>query len=98
MKGRDWYDLVWYVGNNHKLSLDHLEKRLKQTGHLGKEDKLDEKMFRELIKERIETVDFDKARADVEPFLKSYHDLSVWSTDFFTEVGNRIEFLGEKDT
>ena len=93
VKGRDWYDLVWYVGNNHKLSLSHLEKRLKQTEHLEKEEKLDEKKFRELIKERIETVDFDKARADVEPFLKSYHDLSVWSTDFFTEVGNRIEFL-----
>ncbi len=97
VKGRDWYDLVWYVGNNHKLSLSHLEKRLQQTGHLTKEDKLDEKKFRELIKERIETVDFDKARADVEPFLKSYHDLSVWSTDFFTEVGNRIELIEEKD-
>jgi len=93
VKGRDWYDLVWYVGNNHKLSLDHLGKRLQQTGHLGKEDKLDEKMFRELIKERIEAVNFDKARSDVEPFLKNYHDLSVWSRDFFTEVGNRIEFL-----
>ena len=31
-KGRDWYDLIWYVAKKIPLHLDHLEKRLKTDG------------------------------------------------------------------
>jgi len=29
-KGRDWYDLVWYIVNGYKLDLTHLALRLKK--------------------------------------------------------------------
>lgn len=33
MKGRDWYDLVWFTAYHPELRLAHLEKRMSQTGH-----------------------------------------------------------------
>ena len=33
VKGRDWYDLVWYAANHPQLHLKHLEQRMIQSGH-----------------------------------------------------------------
>jgi len=33
VKGRDWYDLVWYAANHPQLHLAHLEQRMRQSGH-----------------------------------------------------------------
>jgi len=30
-KGRDWYDLVWYIANGYEVDLTHLSARLKQS-------------------------------------------------------------------
>ncbi len=34
VKGRDWYDLVWYAAYHPQLHLGHLEQRMIQSGHL----------------------------------------------------------------
>ncbi|MCK5535080.1 nucleotidyl transferase AbiEii/AbiGii toxin family protein, partial [bacterium] len=34
VKGRDWYDMVWFVGRDIAVRLKHLENRMKQTGFL----------------------------------------------------------------
>ena len=33
VKGRDWYDFVWYAADHPQLNLAHLEQRMRQTGH-----------------------------------------------------------------
>jgi hypothetical protein len=33
VKGRDWYDLVWYAANHPQINLIHLEQRMRQSGH-----------------------------------------------------------------
>ena len=33
VKGRDWYDFVWYMSRGTPLHLAHLEKRMMQSGH-----------------------------------------------------------------
>ena len=33
VKGRDWYDLVWFAAYHPELHLAHLEQRMRQTGH-----------------------------------------------------------------
>jgi len=90
VKGRDWYDLVWYVSRNTPLNLKHLEKRMHQTGHLDAGVKLTAEKFSELFVKRIEEVDFEKAKNDVTPFIKDTDSLNVWSRDFFLEVHKRI--------
>ncbi len=40
VKGRDWYDLVWYVANYPRLHLSHLEERMRQSGHWQEKERL----------------------------------------------------------
>ena len=92
VKGRDWHDFVWLVGKNARLNLKHLENRMRQTGHLLQNDILSKKKFLELLDQRIENVDFEKAKNDVAPFLKDQSAVLVWSKSFFWEVAKRVEF------
>ena len=34
VKGRDWYDFLWFLGQKIPLALTHLEKRMRQSGNL----------------------------------------------------------------
>lgn len=91
VKGRDWYDLVWYAANHPQLHLYHLEQRMRQTGDWEGPSPLTGERLRELLSERIEGLNIDRLRGEVEPFVKSPEDLSIWSREFFREVASRIE-------
>jgi len=93
VKGRDWYDFVWYVSRNTPLHLDHLDARMLQSGHKKRDGKLTSGLFRELIRERIETLDVTSAKDDVIRFLSLPADLSIWSKEFFMSVAEKVRFL-----
>jgi predicted nucleotidyltransferase component of viral defense system len=91
VKGRDWYDLVWYVANKPELHLSHLEQRMRQSGHWSDNHTLDKGVFRKLLSKKIDTLDLDQARSEVEPFVKHPEALAIWSREFFHDVGSRIQ-------
>ncbi|RLE20790.1 MAG: nucleotidyl transferase AbiEii/AbiGii toxin family protein [Acidobacteria bacterium] len=91
VKGRDWYDLVWYVGRATELDLGHLEARMRQSGHFIDDQPLDERRFRSMLRERIGQLDIDAARTDVERFLIDRSTVSVWSREFFLAVAEKIK-------
>ena len=93
VKGRDWYDLVWYVANKPELHLAHLEQRMRQSGHWSDNKTIDESTFRKLLSNRIEVLDVDQARREVEPFVKHPEALAVWSWEFFHDLGSRIRLV-----
>ena len=89
-KGRDWYDLVWYVANHPELHLAHLEQRMRQTSHWISKKSLTPAAFRELVRKRIKALDIDQAKREVEPFVRNPESLALWSEDFFTKVASKI--------
>jgi len=91
VKGRDWYDMVWYAANHPELHLGHLEQRLRQSGDWAGDSHLDGNAFRELLANTIEELDVEQARQEVEPFVKDPQALEIWSREFFHEVGSRIQ-------
>ncbi len=93
VKGRDWYDFVWFAGNSQDLHLSHLEQRMRQSGHWNNDIPLNEKTFFDLLNETISKVDVNKARQEVEPFVKNPESLSVWSHDFFRAASARIKIV-----
>lgn len=93
VKGRDWYDLVWYAANHPELRLAHLEQRLRQTGDWTDSPSLHEKIFRELLKRAIDDLNVDQARKEVEPFVKDPKALFIWSKEFFHQVATRITLI-----
>ena len=67
VKGRDYYDLAWFLGKkiipNFKL-LNNAIRQTERTGHYIKESE-----FKEGLSEHLERVDFSKVRQEVERFL-----------------------------
>lgn len=90
VKGRDWYDFVWYVGRGTQLDLPHLEARMRQSGHYDDGSPLTEARFREILAERIASLDVARAKADVVRFLPDASSVEVWSREFFAAVAERI--------
>lgn len=90
-KGRDWYDLVWFAAHHPELRLGHLEQRMRQTGHWTGEAPLTEPDLRVLLARRIDRVDIDQIRREVEPFIKNPESLQIWSKAFFLDVVSRVK-------
>jgi predicted nucleotidyltransferase component of viral defense system len=93
VKGRDWYDLVWYTANQPRLHLLHLEQRMRQSGDLKKDESLTQDRFHELLNNAIAGLDIAQAKREVEPFIKNADSLSVWSREFFRDIVKRIQLV-----
>lgn len=85
VKGRDFYDYIWYLSRGTALNLPHLEARMRQSGHWGAEA-LTEARLGDLLAARFASVDYAQAKADVAPFLRDSRSLELWGPDFFIAI------------
>lgn len=93
VKGRDWYDLVWYAANHPRLHLAHLEQRMRQTGNWSGDEPLSTPAFSGMLNEAIDRLDVDQVRRDVAPFIKDQQMIAIWSREFFRDVARRIQMV-----
>jgi predicted nucleotidyltransferase component of viral defense system len=97
-KGRDWYDLVWYVANNIPLDINHLNSRLHQsckwldTNEIILPELINQENILKLLEDRINKLDIESAKKDIRPFTKDASELDIWSHDFFLQITKRIQF------
>jgi len=97
-KGRDWYDLVWYIAHEYELDLGHLNARLQQNctwienQDIALKKEIDKTYLLELLTKRIEDLDISMAKRDVEVFIADKSVLDIWSQGFFMEIIEKIEF------
>jgi predicted nucleotidyltransferase component of viral defense system len=88
IKGRDWYDLIWFVKNNIPCDLHYLHNKMSQTGHMNHSEVLTRETLIGLISKKVMEIDFSLAKNDVAPFLKTSRqkdELSLWSEAFFND-------------
>ena len=90
VKGRDWYDVAWYIAKRVPLDLAHLVERAKESAPEA-DVSTPEKVIA-AFDARIDAIDFDNARADVEPYVMDKLDLDVWCADFFRQMVHKMEF------
>lgn len=95
-KGRDWYDFIWYMSRKTPVNFDFLAAALKQTGPWrDKMAAVDNKWCTEQLRQKICSVDWDKARADVQSFInpRELDSLALWGREFFLD---RLENYNNK--
>ena len=80
-KGRDLYDLVWYLADRAwpAPNLALLNAALEQTGWTGPE--MTAANWRQELRKRVESLEWERARADVRPFLERARDMDLVSED-----------------
>ena len=97
-KGRDWYDLLWYISHGYALDMKHLNARLQQNCSWQENhgvtipENIDENYILELLKVRIDDLDITAAKRDIEVFISDKRVLELWSRDFFMDVIQQIKF------
>ncbi len=87
LKGRDWYDFLWYVGNKVSINFELLKNALIQTSDWKWvfEKPLTKGMLIELLKKKVEEIDWKKASLDVRSFIKPIDReiLQGWNRELF---------------
>jgi len=93
VKGRDWYDFLWFLGQGIPLNIAHLQERMRQLGHLDKNQILDEEKIKSLLIQRISKLDIESARNDVARFIKDQWKIDHWSQEYFLQSASHLKFI-----
>lgn len=91
VKGRDWYDLEWYIKKGIPLDVGHFMCRAKETGD-WKQSEINPEQILSLLKEKIDLVSFPDIKEDVIRFIKDDEVLSIWSTNYFKDLVEKMKF------
>ena len=89
-KGRDWYDLVWYLSQRPPVApnVSLLQNALDQTQGAGR---YDAQRWRDLVRERLATLNLQAVSDEVSPFLERPQDAALLTRE------NQKRLLGSSD-
>jgi hypothetical protein len=90
VKGRDWYDMEWYIKKGYPLNLNHFLLRATDSGDWKKET-ISEEEFRKLLSEKIESVKMDFVKTDISRFIKDQRVLEIWSPSYFHDLSSKLK-------
>lgn len=97
VKGRDWYDFVWYVSKQTTINFSLLNHAMFQAGPWkGKNIRITPEWLLSELKIKIRHIDWDVAKQDVARFLRprELSALELWSKDFFL---SRLDKLRDRN-
>lgn len=88
VKGRDWYDFLWYTGQGISPNWLYLEAKMRDSKHwTGVFSPLE---FCSWAKEQVMSLDIKAAKRDVERFIPEPSRLDGWSKDLFIAAIDRL--------
>lgn len=86
VKGRDWFDFLWYVDNKVQINWDYLKNSLQQNGQWQNQNIIVNKQWlHNELKLKILSLDWNAVREDVSRFIlnASENFLDAWDKDLF---------------
>lgn len=85
-KGRDWYDLMWYLTGRDwpTPNFDFLNAALNQTGWQG--GVVNEENWKNQLLSIVDRTEWEQVRVDVEPFLEDAHQSTFLTSETFHKL------------
>lgn len=100
LKGRDWYDFNWYIAQGITPTIELLKNALMQYGPWqGQDVNVDRAWLVNALRDKMTSIDWRDAAADVARFLKPIEQksLQLWSERFYLHKLEQLhELLGGK--
>jgi predicted nucleotidyltransferase component of viral defense system len=90
VKGRDWFDLEWYIRKGTPLHLEHLKRRAIDSGDWKKKD-LSKAQFMQLLNDKIDAVSFKAIGEDINRFIPDPSVTAIWSPAYFHDLVKNIQ-------
>jgi predicted nucleotidyltransferase component of viral defense system len=82
VKGRDWYDMDWYIKNGAELNLKHFCQRATDSGDWS-EETISKNQLLELLHAKINTTKIENVKEDVIRFIQNPNELDIWTRGYF---------------
>lgn len=95
IKGRDWYDVIWYIRSGIPVNLVHLRERMRQTKHLLPEEKFRESELVKRLHAKIDEIDWELAKSDIAMFIPDKQSLNLWSAPFFHDLIGHLRVVDD---
>jgi predicted nucleotidyltransferase component of viral defense system len=86
IKGRDWYDFIWYTGNRTGINYDFLTSAINQLGPWqGQSIAVDKAWLLNELERKITSMNWKQAAEDVRRFVRvaEQPSLDLWSKELF---------------
>ncbi|MEI9947130.1 MAG: nucleotidyl transferase AbiEii/AbiGii toxin family protein [Chitinophagaceae bacterium] len=90
VKGRDWFDMEWYIKNGINLNMEHFIIRARGSGDWDK-NSMTMAQFNSLLNKKIETVSFKGIREDIVKFIRDDAAIEIWSPSYFKDLIRKIK-------
>ena len=91
VKGRDFYDYVFFLSIGAKVNMQNLKAKLVQSEYIDEKYDLTIENLKSMLNERFERLNFNSVKEDVLPFIRDKSKLDLWSKDFFIEITKKLE-------
>ena len=91
VKGRDWYDMEWYIQKGIPLNIPHFLMRVSETND-WEEASISKEQILDLLKDKINSVSFNAVKDDVRKFIRNDEQLKIWNAKYFYDLIERMKF------
>ena len=91
VKGRDWYDLEFYIQKGIPLNVNHFLQRAIDTND-WKQSSITPEQILDLLQNKIKETALDKVRQDVSPFIKETRKIDIWTSAYFVQLIDNMTF------
>lgn len=85
-KGRDWYDLLWYVQRKTQINFTYLHNALVQTENCDKKAIVDIAFVKAELKKRLNAISLQNIKDDVVTLVNDRTEIDLWTKELFSKV------------
>ena len=90
VKGRDYYDFLFYMRQKIKPNMNYLRNKLIETQKLKENDYFDIDVLTNMLMEKIESIDFNQVKNDAQKFIFKNENLEYFSKELFVDMIKRL--------
>lgn len=91
IKGRDYYDFLFYIQKRIKPNMEYLKNKLIDTGKISKDDDFNIVILKNMLIARFSEINFEDVKKDASKFILNNDDLSYYSKELFIQMVNKIQ-------
>lgn len=90
VKGRDYYDFLFYIQRRVKPNMKYLKNKLIESKKIKPDEEFNMQVLKDMLKNRMNEVNFDQVASDASRFIFRNEDLSYYSKDLFLQMIDKL--------
>lgn len=95
VKGRDWFDLEWYIRQGIPVNCHHLSLRASQSGDWPVQKVMNKEQLMAMLQDKIAQVSFSQVKEDIMRFIPDSSVLDIWSASYFADLIQHLKVANE---